>query len=311
MYRSGNFPFTKPQNRDYIQNMQKSDMREIKERGVTGFPFEYYHLTPYTPKYQMVFHWHLDFEIVRILKGDFTLHLDENAYFLKEGDIAFIDAGTVHGGSAVNSEYECIVFSPELIRHREYLDDAFIRKITHKTIRLKPVIRKGDPGYPEYAALLFDVVKNDAGTPLETTGALKLFFSSYEKGKLYEENAFSEKNGIRRTEGIKRVIECIETNYASPLTLSGLSSLAGLSPKYFCAFFKEMTGRTPFDYVNLVRIEKASLLLMEGENNVLETALATGFSDATYFARTFRRYKGVSPREYKKLQASMPRPRSE
>ena len=287
----------------YTLNMHESDIKENQARGITGFPLEYYYLDKYHPKYQMVSHWHLDLELIFILEGNFTLHLENTSYSLSQGDLAFIPDGLIHGGTANKCRYECIVFSPELLRHRDFLDDVFFRKVLHHHLSLIPILKKEElakyEGFSQTLALLFSKVRKSPLNPLAITGCLKLLLSEYEQNKLFTTNLFSVKNGMKRTEQIKQVLDYIETNYDKPITLEALSEIAILSPKYFCAFFKELTGRTPFDYINLVKIEKACLLLEENEQNILEIALSCGYSDATYFSRTFRKYKNMTPKEYK------------
>jgi AraC-like DNA-binding protein len=57
-------------------------------------------------------------------------------------------------------------------------------------------------------------------------------------------------------------------------------------------------GLTFREYVMKTRIGEARRMLTEGGHPVTEVAFATGFTDGSYFARTFRRYTGVLPSEY-------------
>ena len=75
---------------------------------------------------------------------------------------------------------------------------------------------------------------------------------------------------------------------------------AGLTPNYFCRFFRKITHRSPIDYLNYYRIEAACIRLAQGDESITEIALATGFNDISYFIKTFRRYKGISPLKYQK-----------
>ncbi len=84
------------------------------------------------------------------------------------------------------------------------------------------------------------------------------------------------------------------------MSLEELAAIAQMSPKYFCRAFSQMTGRTPVEYLNYYRIEQAGEQLVMTENSVTEIALNCGFHDMSYFSKTFIRYKGVSPRTYRK-----------
>ena len=65
-----------------------------------------------------------------------------------------------------------------------------------------------------------------------------------------------------------------------------------MNPRYFCRVFRQLTGRTPIDYLNYYRIECAAELLCAEEDSVTDIALSCGFGDPGYFARLFRRHKG-------------------
>ena len=93
----------------------------------------------------------------------------------------------------------------------------------------------------------------------------------------------------------------MESSYNLPLTLDEISASVGMSPKYFCRFFHEMTHRTPIDYLNYYRIERACYQLITTDLSITEIAYASGFNDLSYFIKTFKKYKGTTPKQYLKL----------
>ena len=124
-------------------------------------------------------------------------------------------------------------------------------------------------------------------------------------GLLKERMAALVTDGLR-AEYLKRegydvqVLEFIEKNYANPITLQELSASVSMSPKYFCRFFSEMTHQTPVDYLNRQRIEEACLQLAATDDSITEIAYRNGFNDLSYFIRTFKKYKGMTPGKYKR-----------
>ena len=104
----------------------------------------------------------------------------------------------------------------------------------------------------------------------------------------------------RRILQLKQVLEFIENSYKMPLTLEEISHSVNMSPKYFCKFFQEMTHRTPIDYLNYYRIERACYQLLTSEQSITEVAYNSGFNDLSYFIKTFKRYKGTTPKRYLK-----------
>ena len=79
-----------------------------------------------------------------------------------------------------------------------------------------------------------------------------------------------------------------------------MAQVAGVSPKYFCSFFKTMTAKTPVEYLNNYRVEKAAAMLLSSDSSVTDIAFSCGFNDLSYFIKVFRDLKGISPKKFRK-----------
>ena len=80
---------------------------EYKPRGTFDFPIEFYYIDQTYPRYQMPFHWHMEYELIRVLKGSLQLSLDETTINLTSGDAVLVQDGTIHGGIPKACVYEC------------------------------------------------------------------------------------------------------------------------------------------------------------------------------------------------------------
>ena len=76
-----------------------------------------------------------------------------------------------------------------------------------------------------------------------------------------------------------------------------------MNAKYFCRYFSSFTNRTPISYLNSYRIDQAALLLDDERISVTEAGLACGFDDTSYFIKCFRKYRGITPGQYRRLAA--------
>ena len=56
--------------------MQYYNYSENKQRGTYDFPFEFYHVDRSYPRYEMAYHWHVEYEIIRILTGSLHVTMD-------------------------------------------------------------------------------------------------------------------------------------------------------------------------------------------------------------------------------------------
>lgn len=94
---------------------------------------------------------------------------------------------------------------------------------------------------------------------------------------------------------IQTVTNYIYDNLGSRINVDDLASLIGLNTSYFGTLFNKTTGLSVKEYVNRIRIDNAENLLSSGEYSVNEAAHRSGFDDAFYFSRVFKKIKGYSP----------------
>ena len=67
-----------------------------RQHGTLAFPVEYYYVDMQHPRYQMSFHWHNEWEILRVLDGSLQIHIDNEQYCAQAGDILLIRGGVLH-----------------------------------------------------------------------------------------------------------------------------------------------------------------------------------------------------------------------
>ncbi|KAA5820416.1 AraC family transcriptional regulator [Algibacter amylolyticus] len=99
---------------------------------------------------------------------------------------------------------------------------------------------------------------------------------------------------------INRVFEFIDKNLESDLSLNTVSEIAFFSPFHFHRVFKFVTGETLNGYITRRRIEKSASDLLHKNITATEIAHKYGFSDNSSYSRTFKKYFGVNPTEFKK-----------
>jgi AraC family transcriptional regulator len=101
---------------------------------------------------------------------------------------------------------------------------------------------------------------------------------------------------------LARVVAHVEANLAGDLRVDALAKVAGLSRAHFVRRFAGEVGVPPSDHVFARRMDRVERLLTASEMKVAEIALATGFADANYLAKAFRRHRGVSPMAFRALR---------
>lgn len=94
-------------------------------------------------------------------------------------------------------------------------------------------------------------------------------------------------------------INYINENISAKITLEDMSRAACFSPFHFHRIFCTITGETPADFLNRVRLEKAATtLVMNSSSTITEVAVKTGFSSSTVFSRAFKKHFGISASEW-------------
>lgn len=99
---------------------------------------------------------------------------------------------------------------------------------------------------------------------------------------------------------IFRIKEFIGKNYSNEmLSVKDIGSYVSLSTSYLCTFFKNETGQTLNQYLTEFRMEKAKQLLANPRHRITEISSMVGYSDGNYFSKSFKKYAGLSPSEYR------------
>lgn len=106
---------------------------------------------------------------------------------------------------------------------------------------------------------------------------------------------------------LSKVMEWTQHNYPRKITLEEVAALTGYSKYYFCNWFKEYTGNTYFNYLNLVRLENARLMLHNG-HSIQYVCDKCGFCNISYFIQAFKKVHHTTPKKYlqQHYQAELP-----
>jgi len=291
--------------------MYSLTFHEKKQHGTLEFPAAYYYIDSTHPQYNMPFHWHKEWELIRIIKGSFTIHADDRELTACAGDILLIPDSMLHGGTPNDCIYDCLVFDlHSLFRSFEPVK-KYLRPIYRMEILPDILYQKEDDpslyslvsrlmsanAAPDTAAVTCDRIHCRELVTVSCLGSL--FACILENGRFCT-GPKEPLHSAHRIGQIKAVLEYIEQQYQSEITLDALAKVAGMNPKYFCRIFKEITQQTPMDYVIFFRIEQAAKLLSATELSVIETGMECGFNDCSYFIRTFKRLKHMTPNQYRK-----------
>lgn len=110
------------------------------------------------------------------------------------------------------------------------------------------------------------------------------------------------KYSSRKKELILSTLSYLDNHLAEKIDFSQIASNINLSSSYFRAIFKNVTGLSPTDYLNRIRIIKSLEYLQSEDLSVAESAEKVGILDANYFSRLFKQIMGYSPKCFKNIR---------
>ncbi|MFI3211793.1 MAG: AraC family transcriptional regulator [Eubacteriales bacterium] len=284
--------------------MKYLDYKEHRKQGTFSFPIAFYHIEPSHPRYLMPYHWHTEYEIMRIIKGSFEMTINGQIFQFSADDIIFIYDGLLHGGTPHDCIYECIVFDMNILLRDNHICSKQIQKLLAHEILIYQVLPKDIVGMQAIINNLFESMhEKRTGYEFITHGSLYLFLGLILENKLYSENTeFS--SSTPHLAPLKNVLSYLEKHYMDEISLNHLANIAGMNPRYFCRYFKTLTNRPPIDYLNYYRIECAREQLSTTSLSITDVAFNCGFNEVSYFIRTFKKYLGVTPKQYLKSNYS-------
>ena len=279
--------------------MKYLELAEKKSHGTPDLPVEYYHIDKTHPRYFMQAHWHREFELIRVLSGKISIYLNNVPYELRAGECLIVEGGCLKKGDPEGeSVYECLVFDPAMLRRRRMTDgEHALFDNPLSDISIKNLIDPIDAALSRVIDELFQTASERAEHyELKLIGLLfQLFFELKAEGYILDKRTAPTDKAIGT---VMSLLDWIDDHLTEQITLSALASAADLSEKYVCRIFKLYTSKTPFEFINEKRIERAALDLPY--KTVTEAAFSAGFNDQSYFCKLFKRYMGVTPSEYKK-----------
>lgn len=249
-------------------------------------------------------HWHHSCEILRILKGDFTIEIDLERYKLQEGDICIIGSGELHQleGNGADTLHDAIIFNPHILEfsYEDQFQEDVIAPIISQEYALPHLLRPGEAAYDRVLTEYDKIAQYSENHYFEAKLGLLVIMNELKNNNCFVKTSRIQNEAEKlRIDRYKTLISHMEEHFAEKVTLEELGRLAGCNTQYLCHFFKEISGVSPMQYLIGYRISKAQDMLIHTTKSILEISLDCGFDNVSYFIRQFRRYTGMTPGKYR------------
>lgn len=250
-------------------------------------------------------HFHPETEMTLITEGEMYYQANDKVFLLKEGDGIFVNSNVMHAGWQREGKECCYCpmnFATVMVSGHENsrIEREYVEPILRENlIPFAAFFAKNEEDRPILALMreFYDILaaKEEGYELLAKATLCRLWYLLYHRAKGGE--SIAPDRGVT---AVKTVIVYMESHFAERLTLEQLAEVCNFSRSEFCRIFHRITGRTPFTYLQHLRVRRSLPLLQDRALSVTEIAERTGFSGASYYAEVFRRFMGMSPLQYRK-----------
>lgn len=284
--------------------------REKRAHGTHGFPFQIYSAPQAQDSDLVSYHWHPEMEIITVLQGRVRVMIADKQYIGREGDVFFVNAGQLHeirGG--VENLFRAFVFPMDFLQFQraDIAQSELLAPLAEGLLRFPAYVcgntEIGKALFLELKKMIRICANQPFGHQLLVKSSLLYIIGLLASVKMLVQCPMRTGEEYR-TQMMREIIAYLGEHCTEKVRLSDVAAQFGLSPQYFCSFFKENSGRTLIQHINFLRIERASRLLRETENPILEISLSVGFENVSYFIKRFREVYGCTPTAYRRSVCS-------
>jgi AraC-like DNA-binding protein len=241
-------------------------------------------------------HWHPDIEIFMVRSGSLFASVNQERRLLEEGDVMVCGSRDIHYFERSHSHSDSIllIFKPEIIGHtmlwpvgrrlaRNFVSQAEDFRLARELQRLMIGVHAEMTEKKKGGSLIAK------GMVLEICGLVERSLAVDIDDKTAQPPTFPA------LERMQRAFEYIYDHSAYPISLVDAANAASLSPSYFSRVFAMTAGSNFKTFLNMVRIEKADVLISSTDTTLADIALECGFESVRTFNRAYRALRGAAP----------------
>ena len=234
-------------------------------------------------------HWHEHIEMMFLREGECNFHIGGESYAALPGDIMIANSAEIHSFTVKKRiRFYSLLLFPSFF---DDIDDSGLKLVN---------IVKSDG----YVSECFEEMYREY-TADEKMSDMMLKSYAYRLvaylGRKYAIEEGVESPDNQKLRRLHSLLEYISNNYYEKISTKDLANYCFLSEEHLCRFFKKTVGKTISEYINQYRVEKAVILLSNTEETIGNIGASVGYEDINYFSRVFKRIKGITPKEYRKI----------
>ena len=248
------------------------------------------------------FHWQDSIEILFVLKGSIRLGVETETYTIVEREMEIINANEVYRIESNDPDNLVLILNIDPNFFEKYYDDA--KDTFFYTNSSEDNIQEDEKYYilrRFIAILLYEVISkiDDYEDSIEEN-LLEMMYHLLNNFHYLFYDEESLKDDEFQLERYHRIIKYIGNNYMNKVSLQDIAEKEFLSTQYLSYKIKDVFGYGFNEYLNQIRVEEATKLLLDSDKNISEISEEVGFSHVRYFNKHFKLHYNFSPMQYRK-----------
>ena len=197
-------------------------------------------------------------------------------------------------------ELDCVIFQPMLLCSSKHIEKKFVYPIIANPSVPYVILHESVTWEREVLTRLTNLYELSCQRDCE----LEMMAVVCDIWKLLYDNLPRNVSKNKQYDGgleiMKRMILYIQEHYKERINLGQLCREGGVSRTACTKLFQKYVNVTPIDYVRHYRIAKSIELLQGTDKTITEIAYETGFSGTSFYAKTFKKITGITPRQLRK-----------
>ncbi len=249
-------------------------------------------------------HYHNAFEITYYTRGSVDFFVRDQTYTAGPGDLIFANTFEIHNRIPNDkfNERTLLIFSPSFLESASGLHVPDVFAVLDGELDGCRHITLPEPLRDDTERLLQAMVAAYDGAGPYASVYLRAYLAIF-LTRIAEHLATLKESGFTpggHNHRLRELIQFIREHLDGALTLNAISRYFRTDKFYLCRYFRKHTGLSVMEYVNRMRIVNAEKLIVANSASITDISLMVGFNNITNFDRAFKRYTGISPREYRR-----------
>lgn len=237
-------------------------------------------------------------------KGTAHYSVDTREQNVKAGDLMFISEGHILDGFKTSTDFECLFilvsteFYHSFVMNVKNVSSLLLFSMNNPVVPLTPHEIQVYTNYYQTIRQKMADTGHHFRTNLVKALLLAMF---YDMSNVIWRVGQSESKTRKRGDALfTQFIALLEENFRKERRVSWYAEQLGITPKYLSEMIKQVSKRTPNDWIDSYVVLEIRVLLKNTTKSIKEIADAINFPNQSFLGKYFKEHMGMSPSEYRK-----------